>query len=107
MSARHGSGGLVLVTGGAGAGRSRWLAEATRLARSMEMTVLVGQAVPGGGAFRPVAEALYGYLRGSPVGFDDEDLRPFGPALARLLPGWVGPETTSAVDPLVVLGEGV
>jgi hypothetical protein len=34
-------------------------------------------------------------------------LRPFRPALARLLPGWLPDEPVTGVDPVVVLGEGV
>jgi DNA-binding CsgD family transcriptional regulator len=104
-----GSGGVLLVTGEAGVGKTRLIAEAVRLARSMDLAVLVGRAVPDGGAFRPVAEALFGYLRQATVTMSDE-LRPFRAALAGLLPGWFeagGDRADTGVDPLVVLGEGV
>ena len=106
LSAHSGSGGLVVVTGEAGVGKSRLLAEAIELAREVGMPVLTGRAVPDGGAFRPVAEALYGHLRGSATP-DSAELRPFRPVLARLLPGGGDAEPTPGVDPLVVLGEAV
>ncbi len=43
-----GSGGMLLITGEAGVGKSRLIAEAVRLARSMDLAVLVGRAVPDG-----------------------------------------------------------
>jgi DNA-binding NarL/FixJ family response regulator len=106
MSAHAGAGGLVLVTGEAGAGKSRLLGEAARSARAMHMVVLEGRAVQDGGPLRPVAEALFGYLRTSDA-VEAEDVRPFRPALDRLLPGWAGAEQAHGVDPLVVLGEAV
>ena len=62
-----------------------------------------------GGGRRPVsalAEALVAHLREQAV-TESEDLRPFRPALARLVPGWGGVEPTASVDPLVVLGEAI
>ncbi len=106
LSAHAGTGGLVVVTGEAGVGKSRLLAEAAELARDAGMPVLTGRAVPDGGAFRPVAEALYGHLRGE-TDLDSDELRPFRPVLARLLPGGGGTEPAPGVDPLVVLGEAV
>ena len=50
-----GSGGVLLVAGEAGVGKTRLIAEAVRLARSMDLAVLIGQGVPDGGAFRPLA----------------------------------------------------
>jgi DNA-binding CsgD family transcriptional regulator/tetratricopeptide (TPR) repeat protein len=106
LSARAGAGGLVAVTGEAGVGKSRLLGEAVELARGMGMTVLTGRAVPDGGAFRPVAEALYGHLRGTAAP-DSDEVRPFRPVLARLLPGGADTDPAPGVDPLVVLGEAV
>ncbi len=108
LSAHAGDGGLLVVTGEAGVGKSRLLAEARELAQRMGMPVLVGRAVPDGGAFRPVAEALYGYLRrAADSAPDSAELRPFRPALARLLPGRGDADPVPGVDPLVVLGEAV
>ena len=117
-----------MVLGEAGIGKSRLLAEVSRRAVAHGMEVLVGYAVPGGGSFRAIAAALADRLRERPGSVDhgrdgrrdlrleDEGLRPFLPALNRLVPAWaaarsaaMGPalEPTPGVDPIVVLGEGV
>jgi DNA-binding CsgD family transcriptional regulator len=106
IRARQGSGGMMLVTGEAGIGKSRLLEEASGYARTLGMAVLAGRAVEGGGPYRPVAEAFSARLRDAAVPVPDE-LRPFRPALARLLPGWLPDEPVTGVDPVVVLGEGV
>jgi AAA ATPase domain len=117
--AAQGSGGAVVVLGEAEIGKSRLLAEVARRAAAQGMQVLAGTAVPGGGAFRAIAAALTDRLRDRPGGADhredgwrdDEGLRPFLPALNRLVPtGAEAPpagQAFSGVDPIVVLGEGV
>ncbi|GEC17878.1 hypothetical protein PHY01_01610 [Pseudonocardia hydrocarbonoxydans] len=101
-----GSGGVTLVTGEAGIGKTRILDEvAERVGGGAE--VLRGHAVPGGGPFRPLVEAL---VRASPPRLaTDPALVPFRAVLARLLPGWPVPPAAGAhvVDPVVVLGEAV
>ncbi len=117
-AARAGAGGLLLVTGEAGIGKSRLLAEVAGLARSSGCAVLTGRAVPGGGTYRAVAEALASHLRGAR--FDESaELRPFRAALSRIVPGWVaapnapasGSGAEAGGDPgpdlAVVLGEGL
>lgn len=108
--ARSGLGAVVLVTGEAGIGKSRLLRELAREASGAGVPVLSGRGVPDGGAYRPVAEALLGYLRDTAV-TETPELRPFRSALARLVPGWSGadpvPASEPAVDPVVVLGEGL
>ena len=109
-AARQGGGRTVLVLGEAGVGKSRLIAEASRLATELGMPVLSGQAVEDCGPFRPVAEALLGRLRdGDPGLAEAAELRPYRSALGRLLPGWAdaGPEVPPGVDPVVVVGEGV
>ncbi|MFG2005368.1 ATP-binding protein [Spirillospora sp. NPDC048911] len=101
-----GRGGMLAVLGEAGIGKSRLLAETGRLAREAGMLVLTGRAVAGGGAYRPLAEALAGHLR------DDcrqecAELQPFRAALGRLLPEWAGEEPPASIDPVLVLGEGL
>ena len=107
--AARGTGGAVFVLGEAGIGKSRLLAAAVERARAAGMAVLTGRAVAGGGAYRAVAAALAEHLRDrAPT---DEGLRPFLPALRRLLPAWTPDGTDAApvdeADPTVVLGEGV
>ena len=106
--AAQGSGGLLLVVGEAGVGKTRLLTEAVRVARGDGLTVLSGRATESGGAYRPLIEAL---LRG---GADDLDRgavpAPYRAALGRLLPGWAtaeGPVPEASVDPVLVLGEAV
>lgn len=98
----------LLVTGEAGVGKSRLLREAAASARAAGLVVLRGAAVEGGGAFRPLSEALLGRLRDDDLA-ESADLRPFRSALARILPGWAGVngDIESSVDPVVILGEGV
>src|SRR3954464_2243174 len=82
--AARGTGAAVVVLGEAGIGKSRLVADAAARARAAGVAVLLGRAVAGGGAYRAVAAALAGHLRDrSPT---DEGLRPFLPALRRLLP---------------------
>ncbi|MBV9919755.1 MAG: AAA family ATPase, partial [Pseudonocardia sp.] len=105
--AARGTGAAVVVLGEAGIGKSRLVADVAARARAAGMAVLAGRAVSGGGAYRAVAAALSGHLRDrSPT---DEGLRPFLPALRRLLPAWTpdGSDPADEADPTVVLGEGV
>ena len=105
-----GAGGALLITGEAGIGKSRMLAETVALARAAGFAVLSGRAVPGGGTYRPVADAVLGRLRGSGLA-ETAQLRPFRAALARLAPGWMGADLagtgTGAPDSLHMLGEGL
>ncbi|MEU7818703.1 AAA family ATPase [Pseudonocardia sp. NPDC049154] len=108
LDACHGGPGrMVLVTGCAGSGKTTLLEELTRRANGAGAVVASGHAVPGGGPFRPVAEAL---VRVAPPALADEGpLSPFRAVLARILPTWpAGPAPgTHLVDPVVVLGEAV
>src|SRR6478672_7193880 len=108
--AARGTGAAVFVLGEAGIGKSRLVAAATARARAAGMAVLTGRAVAGGGAYRAIAAALAEHLRARAL--TDEGLRPFLPALRRLLPAWTPDATDNATpvdgaDPTVVLGEGV
>ncbi|MDQ4021031.1 MAG: AAA family ATPase [Actinomycetota bacterium] len=117
-ASRIGEGGLLVVTGEAGIGKSRLLAEVAALGRSSGCTVLIGRAVPGGGTYRAVAGAVAGHLRDTQLD-ESAELRPFRAALGRLVPGWAGSSTGTesgrgigaggdgGPDPVVVLGEGL
>jgi DNA-binding CsgD family transcriptional regulator len=108
--AARGDGRTLLVTGEAGIGKSRLLAEVRSAATTSGMAVLVGRALDGGGTFRPVAEALARPLRQHAL-LDAPAVAPYRTALARLVaataeqPG-PGPDDRR-LDPTVVLGEGV
>jgi predicted ATPase len=88
--ARGGRGGIVLLAGEAGIGKSRLAREAVAMAAGQGMRVLAGRASRGVAvAYRPFAEALLGALRaGRPP--ELAELRPFRPALGRLVPEWSG-----------------
>jgi len=106
--AAAGRGRLVVVRGETGIGKSRLLEEVAGLAADTHV-VLTGRAVEGGGAYRPVAEALLGALRARPD-IRPAKLGPYAPALARLLPDWselAGTGLETGVDPALVLGEAV
>ena len=106
-AAQRGRGGLLIVAGEAGIGKSRLLRETADLAVARGLTALTGRAVEGGGAFRPLMEALVAV---APAGLaDDERLAPYRGVLARLIPGWlaVPGAVVALTDPVVVLGEAV
>ena len=103
----HGPGGIILVTGCAGSGKTTLLSELARRMADAGALVAHGHAVPGGGPFRPLAEAL---VRVAPAALADETrLAPFRTVLARVLPTWPPgpPAGAHLVDPVVVLGEAV
>jgi len=106
--AAAGHGGTFGVVGEAGVGKSRLVREVSRHARSSGFSVLTGRAVSGRVpvAFRPLAEAVHGGLRQRGE-LDPAELRPFGPALGRLLPQWLPAEPADNVESPVVLGEGL
>jgi DNA-binding CsgD family transcriptional regulator len=110
--AARGEGSALLVTGEAGIGKSRLVAELTRRAPEASMTVLRGRAMAGASTFRPMTEALARLLRGASVPhlLGSARLRPYRAALHRLVPGGEpGPAAApdGDLDPSVVLGEGV
>ncbi|HEY6745156.1 MAG TPA: AAA family ATPase [Mycobacteriales bacterium] len=80
-----GTGGLVVVAGEPGVGKSRLMRELAAAAAEARLTVLTGRAVPNGEPYRPLVEALSRALRdrGLP---DDDALRPYLPVLAAVLP---------------------
>lgn len=93
-------GGVVVVAGEAGVGKSRLVAEAVDLAARAGVVVLTGRAVEGAAApLRPVAEALFAAFRDRPPP-DDPALAPFRASLGSLVPEW-GPPDAAAAEPLV------
>ncbi|WP_331627363.1 helix-turn-helix transcriptional regulator [Actinomycetospora sp.] len=107
-AAADGSGGVVVLVGEAGAGKSRLVRETTATARAAGATVLFGRAVPGPHpvAYRPLAEAL---LAASRTGLDVEgpELAGFHGHLGRILPAWRTGSGAGLDDSPVLLGEGV
>ena len=106
--ARAGNGGMVLITGEAGIGKSRLVREAVRAADATGFAVLTGRAVAGDvpTPFRPFAEALASAGRAGRLP-DSKELDPFRPALSLLVPQWRQPGQIAADDSMVFLGEAV
>ncbi len=96
----------MLLTGEAGVGKTRLLAEARREAERPGVVVLRGRAVESGGAYRPLVDA---FARASAPFADEADLARVRPTLARVLPGWVADEGVLApmADPAAVLAEAL
>jgi DNA-binding CsgD family transcriptional regulator/tetratricopeptide (TPR) repeat protein len=86
--AAGGRGGVIVISGEAGAGKSRLTLELRRQAEGRGMRVLAGRAVQTSVPlpWRPLAEALAAATRqyGLP---DDDGVRPYLPALGALVPG--------------------
>ncbi|MHC1560956.1 ATP-binding protein [Actinomycetospora sp. C-140] len=109
-AALSGPGGVTLVSGEAGSGKTRLLEEVAARAAAAGARVLRGHAVPGGGPYRPLAEALTGAA--DPALAHDPRLAPFRAVLARILPAWTAAPSDGGagphlVDPVLVLGEAV
>ena len=104
---RSGAGGLTLVEGEAGSGKTRLLDEVAAAVARAGVPVHRGHAVPAAGAFRPLAEALAGAA--DPALADRARIAPFRAVLARILPSWPAGPAAGAhlVDPVVVLGEAL
>jgi DNA-binding CsgD family transcriptional regulator len=107
QACRSGPGGVTLLSGDAGSGKTRLLGEVSGRAALSGAMLLRGHAVPAGGAFRPLAEAL---ARAAPARLvADERIAPFRSVLARVLPSWPRGSAAGAhvVDPVVVMGEAL
>ncbi|HEY5880006.1 MAG TPA: AAA family ATPase [Nakamurella sp.] len=110
-----GAGGVVVVIGEAGLGKSRIAREASALARQHAMPVLLGREVQEhrASSFRALSEALLAAFR-TDAPPDDSDLAPFRRHLSRLVPQWrsdgdehAGPATELDGANDLVLAEGV
>jgi predicted ATPase len=98
-AAAAGAGGVVVVHGEAGIGKSRLLSEVRGLATRAGLTVHTGRAVEGNGSYRAVAQALAGLLVPKEI---PNELRPYRAALSRIVPMWSAPDTAISVDPAVL-----
>ena len=103
----RGRGGVVVVVGEAGMGKSRLVREAIDAARGDGVRVLAGRAVPGGSPapYRPLIEAFLAAFRSAPPP-TSPDLHGFAGHLARLVPSWRS-GSGGLDDSPVLLGEAV
>ncbi len=110
--AGHGHGGVALVLGEAGVGKSRLAREIQAIAADNGMTALAGRAGRSESPepFRPLAQALLGAFRADrapDLGGPLSDWRPFRDALGALVPGWGDPRASAAGEGTLVVGEAV
>jgi DNA-binding CsgD family transcriptional regulator len=101
-------GGCVFLVGEAGSGKSRLVGDCVYRGHQGGVRVLRGRGSPIGTTtpFRPLVEALSSYLRNHPVPRHD-DLDPYRPALARLIPEWRVPGQSDPVPSLVEMSEAL
>lgn len=102
--AAAGNGGVVVIVGEAGAGKSRLARESLARAEHAGLAVLSGRSVPEGASvpYRPLTEAFLGAFRGGgrPA---TPDLAGFEGHLGRLVPAWrVTTEVGIDESPVVV-----
>ncbi|MBM7519430.1 ATP-binding protein [Nocardioides nitrophenolicus] len=103
----EGRGGLWVLRGDPGIGKSRLASALAADAAEAGVEVLSGRAVPSGTPtpLRPLSEALLGWLRTHEVP-DDRLLAPYLPTLARLAPQ-LGPVAPDAASSVMLLGEAL
>lgn len=103
----EGRGGLVVLVGEAGTGKSRLADDAIGAATALDLPVLAGRAVPSASPvpYRPLTEAFLAAFRatGPP---EDSSLTSFRVHLGRLVPEWWSGSAGAEESP-VLLGEAV
>jgi DNA-binding CsgD family transcriptional regulator len=99
-------GGVVVLLGDAGAGKTRLVRETVALARARDVPVLAGRCVPGAHPvpYRPLTEAFLHAFRSTPPP-DADDLGGLAGHLGRLVPAWRG--VGALEESPVLLGEAV
>lgn len=104
---REGRGGVLVLEGEPGVGKSRLAASVAEEAEQAGMAVLTGRAVrsPAPLPLRPLGEALLGWLRTGSVP-DDPHLAPYLPALGRLAPQ-LGSAPEEGGSSVMLVGEGL
>jgi DNA-binding CsgD family transcriptional regulator/tetratricopeptide (TPR) repeat protein len=106
--ARIGRGGVVIVSGPAGIGKSRLLSEARALAKQQAMAVLLGRSVPSQVPvpYRPLAEALLEAPQLNEI-LESPQLEGFSAALHWIVPGRRVHENVSQPESPIVVAEGL
>ena len=101
----RGRGGVVVLVGAAGVGKSRLVGEVTGVAVARGAAVLAGRAVPGPDPvpYRPLTEAFLGAFRAAPRPMAPE-LAGLGGQLGRLVPAW---RDAGVDESPLLLGEAV
>jgi DNA-binding CsgD family transcriptional regulator len=106
--AEEGDGGLLVLAGEAGVGKSRLAREVESAAEARGFNVLAGRAtesivpVP----FRPFTEALMKVARAGVIP-DAPEMASYRPALGSLIPEWSRPEDGDAEISPLILGEAL
>lgn len=106
--ARDGAGGVLILAGDAGVGKTRLATELGSRAAAQEVVVLRGRAtesvvpVP----FRPITEALMKVARAGVIP-DAPEMASYRPALGSLVPEWSRPEDGEAEISPLILGEAL
>lgn len=104
---RAGHGGLLLVLGEAGVGKSRLVREGEAAARADGLCILRGRAVESTiSAYRPLMEALLAAFRAGGLP-ELEELQPFRPLLGQLIPEWQPHDTQVTDGSLTLLAEAL